>query len=49
MPETDETPRPHSHGEYDREVPGVDKLEPDYDAEETDETLELVEDEDGPQ
>lgn len=52
MSETPAEPEPveHEHGEYDTDVEGVDQLEPDFDAEETDEVDEdVVEDEDGPQ
>jgi hypothetical protein len=40
-------PERHEHTEgYDTDVPDVDQLEPDFDAEETDEADEVVEDED---
>lgn len=38
-------PEPHEHTERYDDVPGVDELEPDFDAEETDEVDEVVEDE----
>lgn len=41
-----QTPQEHEHGSYDDDVPDVDELEPDFDAEETDEAEELVMDED---
>lgn len=39
-------PEPHEHAEGYDDIPGVDDLEPDYDADETDEVDEVVEDED---
>jgi hypothetical protein len=39
-------PERHEHSVgYDRDVPDVDMLDPDYDAEETDEADEVLEDE----
>jgi hypothetical protein len=46
MSQTPLEPEPHEHTERYDDVPGVDDLEPDFDADETDEVDEVVEDED---
>lgn len=43
MSEKPVEPEPHEHTERYDDIPDVDQLEPDYDAEETDEVDEVVE------